>query len=343
MIEKRQCIYAMRRKRARELRSEVRKLEFQIAMLKSPVVATSDKKLRKATAEQAELLAIGRNNQLQVAKAQSAISGCMGDYDSYPLHSKIRLSDDWDQRRATLLSIREEKLRAAYDFVMDPTGLLDDEGTRYADEMFETDDGDWCCIRFETIQFPNVESIEQVFDAVMSYFKNTELLISERPGNFAVRDDYECLEGGITNSRVIATNSTGITMEASTLVISQLLNEGDARFGGEQIGIIAIDSVDEDKLFPWVSTERVRQDGTGAIVLTASRSCDASDGSSSTGSTSSEEDNEVTVTMRRATYVKLYQPDFPLSEEEQQDLRDGFTRAGEFMRKAIRRIVYNQH
>ncbi|KAG3078786.1 hypothetical protein PI124_g17822 [Phytophthora idaei] len=174
----------------------------------------------------------------------------------------------------------------------------------------------------------------------MSYLKNTELPISEKPGSLAVRDDYECLEGEITNSRVIATYSTGVTMEASTLVISQLFNEGEDRFGGEPIGIMAIDSVDEDKLFPWVC---VRQDLTGAIVLTATKSCDESDGSSSTGSTTSEEDNEVTVTMRRATYVKLYQPEFSLSEEAQQDLRDGFARAGEFVRKAIRRIVYNQH
>ncbi|KAG6946293.1 hypothetical protein JG687_00016797 [Phytophthora cactorum] len=156
----------------------------------------------------------------------------------------------------------------------------------------------------------------------MSYLKNTELLISEKPGSFAVRDDYECLEGEITNSRVIATYSTGVTMEAITLVISQLFNEGEDRFGGEPIGILAVDSVNEDKLFP---------------------SCDESDGSSSTGSTTSEEDNEVTVSMRRATYVKLYQPEFSLSEEAQQDLRDGFARAGEFVRKAIRRIVYNQH
>ncbi|KAF1782118.1 hypothetical protein GQ600_20324 [Phytophthora cactorum] len=122
-------------------------LEFhgRIATLKSqfpsPIVRRQTK-LRKAAGEHAELLAIGRNNQLQVAKAQSAISGCMirfikrsegdsillgklscelfsfsnapggitqGGYDSYPLHSKIRLGEDWDQRRATLLSIREER------------------------------------------------------------------------------------------------------------------------------------------------------------------------------------------------------------------------------------------
>ncbi|KAG3209459.1 hypothetical protein PC129_g19526 [Phytophthora cactorum] len=51
MVEKRQCTYAMRRKVARELHSEVRKLEFQIATLKSqfpsPIVAASDKNFGK--------------------------------------------------------------------------------------------------------------------------------------------------------------------------------------------------------------------------------------------------------------------------------------------------------
>ncbi|KAG7379960.1 hypothetical protein PHYPSEUDO_007904 [Phytophthora pseudosyringae] len=138
-------------RKARELRTEARKLEFQLATLKtqlsSPAVATADKKVRKAAGVHAELLAIGRNNQLQVAKAQSGLHG--------------------------------------------------------------------------------VESLEQVFGGAMSYFKNTEPFISEKPGSFGVRDDYECLEGGLTNSRVIATNSTGTTTEASSLVISQLFNEGD--------------------------------------------------------------------------------------------------------------------
>ncbi|OWY92021.1 hypothetical protein PHMEG_00039139, partial [Phytophthora megakarya] len=87
-------------------------------MMKSsfPVVGTTNKGLQKAAALYAELLAVGRNNQLQLASAQSAISGCKGNYNSYPLHSIIRLGKNWDQRRDTLLSMKEEKLRTAYDF-----------------------------------------------------------------------------------------------------------------------------------------------------------------------------------------------------------------------------------
>ncbi|OWZ22144.1 hypothetical protein PHMEG_0003199 [Phytophthora megakarya] len=334
-------------KKVRELHAEVRKLKFQLGTVKtdmsSPAVTIIDKDLRRMRAEQVELLAIGRNNQFQIAKAYSAIPGNMVDYNSYPLHSKILLGRNRDQRRETLLSMKDEKLCTAFDFVMNPNQLLGEEKSRYSDQIFETDEGDWCSIRFETIQYPGVESLEQVFDAVLRYFNNVELYISEKPGGFAVRDDFECLEG-IKTSRLMSTNSTGTTIESNTVVMSQLFSKGDKRFGVEPIGIVLIDSVDEDKLFPREPNERVRHDGTRAMVLTTTKTYqDGNHDQCDESNPSMEKECVTTVTLRRADYVKLYHPEFPLSAEARLDLRDEFIRSGDFMKQEIRRIVYGHH
>ncbi|KAG4054645.1 hypothetical protein PC123_g10230 [Phytophthora cactorum] len=80
------------------------------------------------------------------------------------LHSHC-LPKDWNQRRAKLVSIREEKIRNAYNFVMDPKRFVDIDKTTYSDELFESPEGDFCGIRFETVQFPGVKSLQQVYDA----------------------------------------------------------------------------------------------------------------------------------------------------------------------------------
>lgn len=265
----------------------------------------------------------------------SFISSRQGNYHSYPLYSRICLGQDWDHRRSTLAGIRGSKLQDAYDFVMAPSRFVKGN-KRCSNKLFETDEGDLCCVHFQATQFPGVESLQQVFNALMFYFNNTEMIISERLGDLAVRDDYDCIGGGMANSRVDVTNNQGTTVEASTLIVSQLF-DGDDRFGGDLCGVVAIDSVDADELYPYAPSKRVRLDTSGAIILTATRGGRLSD------MEAPELEAEPTiVTMHRAAFSKLYRPDFPTSAASEQTLRDGIAHSGDFMLKAIRRIVYGK-
>ncbi|KAG2877579.1 hypothetical protein PC117_g27066 [Phytophthora cactorum] len=95
------------------------------------------------------------------------MSRCLGTQQSHPLYTRICLPKDWGKRRNKLVSIREERLRNAYDFVMDPRHYVDPAKAQYCDERFETTEGDFCGVRFEKIS------------------------ITERLGHITVRDDYE--------------------------------------------------------------------------------------------------------------------------------------------------------
>ncbi|KAF4320612.1 hypothetical protein BBO99_00005390 [Phytophthora kernoviae] len=73
----------------------------------------------------------------------------------------------------------------------------------------------------------------------------------------------------------------------------------------------------------------VRKDISGAVVLTVNKKQDAN-----------EDDGELVVTMRRAAFLKLHHPEFPVSPAAMQELGGGIAKWGNVMVKAVREILY---
>ncbi|OWY99774.1 hypothetical protein PHMEG_00029171, partial [Phytophthora megakarya] len=71
--------------------------------------------------------------------------------------------------------------------------------------------------------------------------------------------------------------------------------------------------------------KRVRKDLSTAVVLTENRR---------------ETDNNVVVTMRRAAFYKIRQPDFPISFCEFENLRYAMAQWSDVMLKSMRGILY---
>jgi hypothetical protein len=249
---------------------------------------------------------------------------------SHPLCTRIHLKQDWGERRATLLAIRDEKLKNAYDYITARCSCAADGPGQDSNEQFETDDGDICFAGNTEIRFPGVQSLQQVFEALHFYLNNMEISISERLGHITVREDYDTIDGSIFNARILSRDDNGVTTESNTVVVMQLFGEEDPRFGGERCAIVASDCVDEDELYPYRSREHVRKDISGGIVLTEQRAI----GSEAT------ENEQVVVTMRRSGFLKLHRPEFLVSPAAQQELEAGIADWGPVMIKAMREILY---
>ncbi|KAG3230306.1 hypothetical protein PI124_g24595, partial [Phytophthora idaei] len=119
----------------------------------------------------------------------------------------------WAQRSAKLLSLREQKFRAAHEYI---TTRSQHSPSHSSDERFETTNGDVCCSIFETVHFPGVKSLKQV---------------------------------NIYNARMVSTNDMGITTEVSGIMFSRFFDSTDRRFTDTPCGMLVIDSVDEDELY----------------------------------------------------------------------------------------------
>lgn len=124
-----------------------------------------------------------------------------------------------------------------------------------SDERFETANGDVRCDIFQTIHFPGVRSLKQVYDALLFSLDNVEISISERLGNVTIRDDYDDVDGSSLNTRILSTSDNGVATELNCIKLSQLFEGPDDICGGQLCGIVTIDSVDEDKLYPYAPSE----------------------------------------------------------------------------------------
>ncbi|KAE8882602.1 hypothetical protein PF005_g24920 [Phytophthora fragariae] len=149
-----------------------------------------------------------------------------------------------------------------------------------------------------------------------------EISITERLGHITVRDDYDSVDDSIYNARVLSAIGNDITMETSSLLFTKMDPEG-------KYGIVAIDSVDEDKLYPYNSAIRVRKDISATVVFTARRKPSANG-----------TDGEVVVTMRGSAFLKIHRPQFQLPEDALYELSTGIMAWGDVMVKTIRSIVY---
>ncbi|POM79529.1 Hypothetical protein PHPALM_2780, partial [Phytophthora palmivora] len=169
--KKRKPTYLVRKEEEKTLRDEILQLEAQVAVLKAQGMPAGsaiaiDTKLQEAKGKSKVLTDTVKLQRLGIAAAQSLMMECMRTQYSNPLCTRICLKTDWTARRATLLDIREEKLRNAYDYVVTRSREAAGGQDQRSSERFETDNGDICSLGSAVIHFPGVKSLRQVFEAL---------------------------------------------------------------------------------------------------------------------------------------------------------------------------------
>ncbi|EGZ12135.1 hypothetical protein PHYSODRAFT_517266 [Phytophthora sojae] len=311
MAEKRRKATVTKRKEEiSDLKAEIRKLRselgLQLELKELHVVPARTPPLGQVVSDNEALSSAIHGQQLDIARVHSTLSPPL---ELHPLCARICLKRSWEDRSRTLLDIREQKFQAAYEYVKARSEL---SSSHSSDERLETASGDVCCSIFQTIKFPHVASLRQVYDAVLFSMNNVEISICERLGHVTTRDDYDCADNSILNARIVSTNDLGVTTEVSGIMFSRFFEAAEG-FHGEPCGMLVIDSVDEDELYPYAPSERVRKDGSDELV----------------------------VTLRRAAFVKLHYPEFDLSERVWQDLQQDVARWGDITTRAIRSVLYS--
>ncbi|GMF25043.1 unnamed protein product [Phytophthora lilii] len=301
--------------------------ELRFRSLPPEDVALLDPMVQHIVEQNRLLVSVAKDQQLKVTSSQSLLEKSLGPQEAHPLYTRICLSKDWDERRETLMAVRQRKLKSAYDFLMAPGRFVDPDKPHVSDHRFETSEGDICCVHSEATHFRGVQSLEKVWEAVLFHYNNIEIDISERLGHTTVRDDYDSIDGSVSNIRILSHSESCIAVESSIVTFSQLFFESDDEFNRQPVGILALDCIDEDELYPYFPDKRVRLDTSGAIVLTVSKKNDSGAGG-------------MVVTLRRAAFVKLHNPVFPISEVTRQELQTGIGRWGDVLMKTIRSYVY---
>lgn len=225
--------------------------------------------------------------------------------------------------------MKDNAIRTACEYMQARSRFLDPLKRHVSEERFETPTGDFCCSQYDVRQFPNVTSVRQVYDALLSYFHNIEISVSEQLGTITTRDDFDSVENSVATFRFLSTEF-GVPVEKQDVMFMQYFNSHELSDGGP-CGIIVVDCVDEDALYPRMPHKRVRKDSS---VVTVMRPHWRATGDGQGGS-------ELVVTMSMGRYIRICRSESPLGTPEAvEKMRENIMVWGDVMISSMHDILY---
>ncbi|TMW67253.1 hypothetical protein Poli38472_012369 [Pythium oligandrum] len=338
----RKATYTIRKEEKQELQEELRVLTARMELIKKrlgvPLDADHDT-LEQAQVTQAVMENAVRKQRFALSSLQSLLSSHLNSGAPNPLKLPIRLTKDMKARRETLTALHRKQLDLSHEFVSKRLEHIDITKPYNVEERYLSDSGDFHFARFEILHFENVDSVKQVFDALVLSKFNLEITISANLGHFTVREDVDDVDTRIFNYRLVSSFHTGIIQEMNVVNFAAYY-DSFVDCGGQPYGLVIASSVDEDELHPYCPDERVRKDVTAALALTSfrrprqSRSSPSSPCSSV--SSSEDSDGELVVVMKRCSFLKIHRPQFEISDRTWEELQLNSAKWADLITKSVR-------
>lgn len=176
------------------------------------------------------------------ANTQSFISEFLRAHDHSKYEPVIRLGKDPRERLETLLAMKQQRLQEAVYFLSERSRQMRMD-TEFTDlQRFTSGNGDVCLVRFDIKPLHSARSVMQAFEGVLKFAYNLEISISD-------------LLGHLTNN----------------VTFMQYWEDGTGpnpdRAVGKELGVAVCNYVEDDALYPYLESDRVRQDITYFVVI----------------------------------------------------------------------------
>ncbi|RLN74390.1 hypothetical protein BBJ28_00013725 [Nothophytophthora sp. Chile5] len=269
--------------------------------------------------------------QVSLVTVQSALSGCVSAQERLPYEMDIHLGADLEQRRDELASLKSRKTQASQAYLAERTRFLDCMSPSSESSRFATLDGGYCALHFDITPFEGVESVKKVYDALLFYYSNMEIRVTEILGDVTIREDDDSAGLGISQCRLVSYLSNGVQLETNNVMFTEF-REDDVEFGdGRAFGVFTSDSVNDDGLYPYIPSQRVRQDMTSTVTVKAYKR-EKQDAVS--------QDEELVVVMTRSCLLKIHPTQLQLPPAAVHELREGVGQWGDVMLQSVRELVY---
>lgn len=178
-----------------------------------------------------------------------------------PIHTPIRLGHEPQQRQQTLVAVRERVLNEAKRFLAERSQGLDVFKVFTEQERYETTDGDYCALGFDIVPLGAScgRSAKHVFDALFFQIRNIEISFSEMMGHIVIRENDDSGDAWLSQHRLVTAITKDVVIETNAVVFADFEPERESE-GGREFGIIVLEWVDDDALYPYRPSERVRRD-----------------------------------------------------------------------------------
>ncbi|TMW67248.1 hypothetical protein Poli38472_012364 [Pythium oligandrum] len=272
--------------------------------------------------------------KLQIKEMNEALGAaqCMFANDQMlrnrnPLNSFIHLPADSMERRQLLLSMKEQKLFAAKRFVEERISGLDLYRSRQQSESYDTEEGDRILVQCDVIPFHGATSVKQVYDESLVALGLMEFSLWEHLGVTAISESDDFSDHvPVSQHRVLSTTVDGIDVEKNMTTFKSFV-EADPESDASSYGLITLDSVDQDDLYPYQTHTRVRKDLSAVVLICRSPP---------------KPGREPTVSVVRYGYARLHQSQCGLATDKESRLIESMPRWGEVIRSVLNEYVSNR-
>ncbi|KAG7399280.1 hypothetical protein PHYBOEH_009206 [Phytophthora boehmeriae] len=355
--------YYRRKEEKKALERQVYGMNMQLQHLKRRKDHSKRRESVEASKKKnSELRELIRGQRVIFANTQSIISEFLRGPDHSNYEPVIRLGVDQRERHNTLLAMKQQRLDEAIGFLTERSRYMAMD-TEFTDlQRFQAENGDVCLVRFDIKPLRKAQSVKQAFEGVLKFSYNLEISISDLIGDITVRENDDLdWDSSVAQHRLVTSITQDVQVDTNNATFTQYWGDGSGprveRTVGDELGLSVCNYVDEDALYPYRESERVRQDIT-FFVMIAKYSCHRSKlpaathptfGNGSPSSTisdctssvsgKSENDREDVVVATRWTCLRLRNPPFPLDEDIASHIRDGMEQVGQAMFTAIRHSV----
>ncbi|TMW67262.1 hypothetical protein Poli38472_012378 [Pythium oligandrum] len=325
--------YTARKEEVHELREQVHALQAFIIQLQKQKGLPTAADNRSLELCQSDNEAMGEKiweQTMALNGIRSLLSRHMNRLVPRPLKTFIRLGRDMTSRRETLIALRQKKLQQSHEFIHERLRHQDEREEYEVLERFADAEGNFNCSACEIVHFEGVQSVKQVYDALIYYLFNMEITISEQLGDLTLREDIDAMDSRISNHRLVSQSDHGVVMETNAVLYSQY-SERSAESNGGEFGLVAADCVDIDDLHPYLPLERCRKDIVAAVSLSSFRR-PRRDGYG----------EDLVVVLKRSAFLTLYRPQFEISRETLSEMQEKLLNWGGVMLNSLREALY-QH
>jgi hypothetical protein len=246
-----------------------------------------------------------------------------------PIKAFIHLPRDLHDRRELLRKLRETRLRRAEEVLAQRLHYMDAFKPYTSEERFVDDAGLFHCKRFDILQFDGLASGRPVYDALLFYHNNIEISMTETLGHLVLREDGDDADEGnpvLWNNRMVTHVTNGYTEEMNIVGFTHY-RERDATTDSdvEVVGVIACGSVDEDDLYPYMPSERVRKDMAASYTISECRR---------------KKSGELVVVLKRCVFMAIHPPQFHVPKATLDAMQDDITKWAPIMVRLVRDKVY---
>ncbi|ETI33622.1 hypothetical protein F443_19729 [Phytophthora nicotianae P1569] len=324
--------YLVRKEEKCELLEHIKELESQVSFLqnRTNIVAWQEKDRQQIETEITNnvLRNSVKQHQLRVLSAQSALSELThAVHNRCPLDTYIHLSRDWTKRTEVLTSLRAQQCRDAAELVEKRTQFMTEAREYTENAQFVDEAGDFCSIRFDITPLEGLKTVKEAFEFIQFHIKHMDT----KPMN----SKYTCTSelGGdknIMHRRLIISEVENVATETNFVMFSDQPASCHDVCTGKALdqGVMVMNFVNEDDLYPYRPQNCVRLDISGVMALKSYRKI---------VKTSKGEEKEVpAVVLTRWMLQKLRRTDLPVPKHVLQTMRDRINEPGNAILRAVK-------